>query len=62
MLNSNPSTRIKVTFKKETKKFKRPDSFSTLLTYTQKAFGASLPSSYKFFYQDSENDIISISN
>lgn len=58
MQNSN---RIKVVFKSETKKFKKPETFESLLSMTQKAYGASLPPTFKFFYSDSDGDIISIS-
>ena len=54
-------TQVKVTFKNETKKFKKPQSFEALVQSTLKAFGSKLPENFKFFYVDSENDIISIS-
>jgi hypothetical protein len=54
-------TRIKVLYKSETKKFKKPESYEALLSQTLKAFGQSLPKFFKFFYSDGEGDIISIS-
>lgn len=43
-------TSIKVIYNKETKKFKRPESYKTLITLTQQAFGKTLPEQFKFFY------------
>jgi len=54
-------SQIKVIFKNETKKLKRPTDYETLHLQTVKAFGASLPKIFKFFYQDPEGDLISIS-
>ena len=52
---------IKVIYKNETKKFKKPTEYEALHTQTLKAFGATLPKNFKFFYQDPEGDLISIS-
>ena len=52
---------IKVIYKNETKKFKKPADYETLQQQTLKAFGATLPKNFKFFYQDPEGDLISIS-
>lgn len=52
---------IKVIYKNETKKFKKPAEYENLHQQTVKAFGASLPKNFKFFYQDPEGDLISIS-
>lgn len=57
---TNNSTRIKIIFKGETKKFKKPETYELLLAQTQKAFGQSLPQNFKFYYSDGEGDIISI--
>jgi hypothetical protein len=57
---SQQINRIKVVYKNETKKFKTPSSYEGLLVQTQKAFGTILPKIFKFFYLDSDNDIISI--
>jgi hypothetical protein len=52
---------VKVTYKNETKKFKKPSDYQSLLMQTVKAFGAeNLPQRYKFFYMDSDGDLISI--
>jgi hypothetical protein len=59
--SATTANRIKVIFKSETKKFKKPESYEVLLQQTQKAFGSALPKQFKFFYQDSEGDVISIS-
>jgi hypothetical protein len=55
------ATQVKVTFKNETKKFKKPSDFDSLVQSTVKAFGANLPLQFKFYYVDSEGDLISIS-
>lgn len=55
------TNQVKVTFKNETKKFKRPSDFEGLLQQTIKAFGNKLPASFKFFYVDADHDLISIS-
>jgi PB1 domain len=55
------STQIKVIFKNETKKFRKPEDYASLHQQTVKAFGSSLPKNFKFFYQDPEGDLISIS-
>ena len=55
------SQQIKVIFKNETKKFRKPSDYLSLLHQTEKAFGSSLPKNFKFFYQDPEGDLISIS-
>jgi hypothetical protein len=55
------SQQIKVIFLNETKKFKKPADYQTLVIQTEKAFGPSLPKNFKFFYQDPEGDLISIS-
>lgn len=52
---------LKVIFKNETKKFKKPAEYDLLLQQTQKAFGSTLPKNFKFFYQDPDGDLISIS-
>jgi hypothetical protein len=52
---------IKVIFKNETKKFRKPNDYLSLLNQTEKAFGPTLPKNFKFFYQDPEGDLISIS-
>lgn len=52
---------MKVTFRNETKKFKKPTDFNNLVQQTIKAFGPSLPLYYKFFYVDVDGDLISIS-
>lgn len=52
---------IKVIYKNETKKFKKPSDYLALHQQTVKAFGNSLPKNFKFFYQDPEGDLISIS-
>lgn len=57
---NNQSTRIKVIFRNETKKFKKPETYEQLLQQTQKAFGQTLPHNFKFYYSDGEGDIISI--
>lgn len=56
------NTQFKVTFKSETKKFKKPNDFEGLLQQTIKAFGQSLPAHFKFFYVDSDGDMISVSS
>jgi hypothetical protein len=56
------NTQVKVTFNNETKKFKKPADYGGLLAATIKAFGGALPPNYKFFYTDSDGDMISISN
>lgn len=53
---------FKVTFKSETKKFKKPDNFEGLVSQTIRAFGQNLPPQFKFFYMDSDEDLISISS
>jgi hypothetical protein len=55
------SQQIKVIYKNETKKFKKPNDYESLIQQTQKAFGSTLPKNFKFFYQDPEGDLISIS-
>jgi hypothetical protein len=57
----NQSLQLKVIYKNETKKFKKPADFETLLSQTVKAFGQTLPKNFKFFYQDPDGDLISIS-
>jgi ribosomal protein L40E len=52
---------VKVIYKNETKKFRKPNDYDTLLQQTVKAFGPTLPKNFKFFYQDPEGDLISIS-
>lgn len=54
-------SQLKVTFKNETKKFRKPDSYEVLLQQTLKAFGSTLPKQFKFFYHDPDGDLISIS-
>jgi hypothetical protein len=61
-MQTSTQTRIKVVYKSETKKFKKPDSYELLLKQTLKAFGQQLPQNFKFYYQDQEGDIISISS
>ena len=51
---------LKVIFKNETKKFRKPADFDTLLQQTVKAFDKALPKNFKFFYQDADGDLISI--
>jgi len=58
---STTNKQVKVIFNKETKKFKKPSSFENLVELTIKAFGQSLPAQFKFYYEDSERDLISIS-
>ena len=41
---------------------KKPRDYDLLLQYTLNGFGKRLPSQFKFFYIDSEGDLISISN
>jgi hypothetical protein len=55
------TTQLKVTYKSETKKFKKPADFDGLLQQTLKAFGSTLPPQFKFYYVDSDGDLISIS-
>ena len=55
------TNQVKVTFKLETKKFKKPSDFDSLVYSTIKAFGQSLPPQFKFYYVDSDGDLISIS-
>jgi hypothetical protein len=52
---------IKIIFKNETKKIKFTDTYDNLVQQTGKAFG-DLPLHFKFFYMDSECDMISISS
>lgn len=59
---SSLTTQFKVTYKSETKKFKKPNDFEGLVQQTIKAFGSSLPAHFKFFYVDSDGDMISISS
>ena len=54
-------SQIKVIYKNETKKFKKPADYQSLIQQTLKAFGSTLPKNFKFFYQDPEGDLISIS-
>ena len=52
---------VKVIFKTETKKFKKPTDYEQLMMLTLKAFGEDqLPKTFKFFYVDSDGDLISI--
>ena len=51
---------IKVTYKGETKKIRHPNNFSELHSATVKSFGQ-IEESAKFFYVDSDFDLISIS-
>lgn len=55
------TNQVKVTFKNETKKFKKPADFESLLNLTVRAFGSTLPPQFKFYYVDAEGDLISIS-
>lgn len=60
--NQTLSIKIKVTLGKDTKTFKKPDTYMALLQQTVKSFGAEqLPQNFKFYYSDEEGDIISIS-
>jgi len=43
-------SQIKVIFKNETKKFKKPADYESLIQQTVKAFGSTLPKNFKFFY------------
>ena len=54
-------SQLKVIYKNETKKFKKPADYQSLIQQTLKAFGSTLPKNFKFFYQDPEGDLISIS-
>ncbi len=50
---------IKITFRNETKKLRKTTEYSSLQAQAQKSFGDLSPS-FKFYYVDSEQDIISI--
>ena len=52
---------IKITFRNETKKVRKANDYENLVGQAKKSF-ADLPGNFKFFYMDSEGDIISISN
>jgi hypothetical protein len=63
MNNNSNSIQFKVSYKSETKKFKKPDNFEGLVSQTVRAFGTqNLPPHFKFFYMDSDEDLISISS
>jgi len=51
---------IKISYKDENKKVKKPSNYDGLLEVAYKAFGSSLPSAFKFFYIDVDNDQIAI--
>ena len=54
---------IKIQYKNETKKIKKPSNYESLLIATKKAFGeGELPANFKYFYIDLEGDLISLSN
>ena len=54
---------MKVTFLGETKRLKGTHEYTALVNQTQKAFGQGvLPSSFKFYYLDEDNEIISINS
>jgi len=54
---------VKIQFRNECKKIKKPANFQALIASAHKSFGdAQLPPRFKFFYFDSENDMISLSN
>jgi hypothetical protein len=52
---------IKLLFKSETKKIKKPKDYDSLISYCSKNF-TNLPQSFKFFYFDQEGDLITISS
>ena len=52
---------IKIVYKSETKKLRKTTDYSSLKSQAQKAFG-DLPPNFKLFYEDSDGDMISISN
>lgn len=62
-MQTNQKKVVKVTFLGETKRLKATSEYSTLVDQTQKAFGQGvLPSSFKFYYIDEDNEIISINS
>ena len=53
---------FKIQYKNECKKIKSPDNFEQLMSYTTRAFeGLDLPPKFKFYYLDSDGDMISLS-
>ncbi len=55
------SLQVKLIYKTETKKIKRPTSYQSLCEFSIRSFGT-LPPSFKYFYFDSDNDLITLSN
>ena len=63
-MHKQPTT-IKVTYAGETKRVPAPSSYAELLQATQLSFGldaAVLHSGFKFYFQDEEQELISISS
>src|SRR3569833_2747102 len=52
---------IKLTFRNETKKIRKVQDYEGLVEQARKSF-AEIPQNFKFFYLDSDGDIISISS
>jgi hypothetical protein len=52
---------IKLIFRTETKKIKRPKDYESLVNFSARSFG-NLPQAFKFFYIDHDGDLITISN
>lgn len=49
-MQSTNTVQIKVIYKNETKKLRKPNDYETLVQQTLKAFGSTLPKHFKFFY------------
>jgi hypothetical protein len=54
-------SKFKIVYKNETKNFRKPNDYESLVQQTIKAFGSTLPKQFKFFYTDPDGDLISIS-
>jgi hypothetical protein len=52
---------IKLIFRTEVKKIKKPSDYEALVDFSKRSFG-NLPERFKFFYNDSEGDLITISD
>ena len=53
---------MKITFNYETKRFKDFSNYDELVKEASKAFNFVLIKSFKFYYADKENDIISVTS
>ena len=53
---------MKITFNYETKRFKDFSNYDELVKEVSKAFNVVLSETFKFYYADKENDIISVTS